>query len=251
MPRLPRVLTALVPLLAAGLVVAACSTPTSAQMPATAAGAQTRTTVTKLLVFVEENHSLDGMRAGMPYTYGLARTYGYAIGYHALAHPSLPNYIGIAGGQMYGVHDDALPPSHRLTGRSVFGQALSHGTTAAVYADSMPVRCDRSNSGDYAPKHNPWTYFAHERTVFRRDGMLLARTRHVTLLPGEKLETLSVRFRTVGDATLTGAVESFATTSEDIIVEVAASRITERGATRGDDKFNEAAMEDRKKEGYF
>src|SRR5690242_4389894 len=97
----------------------------------------------------------------------------------------------------------------------------------------------------------PSIYFAHEREVFRRDGMLLALTRHVSLLPGEELETLSVRFRTVGDATLTGAVESVAATCEDIIVEVAASRITERGATRGDDKFNEAAMEDRKKEGYF
>ena len=97
----------------------------------------------------------------------------------------------------------------------------------------------------------PSIYFAHEREVFLRDGMLLADTRHVTLLPGEELMTKSVRFRTVGDATLTGAVESVATTSEDIILEVAASRITERGATRGDDKFNEAAMEDRKKEGYF
>ena len=97
----------------------------------------------------------------------------------------------------------------------------------------------------------PPIYYSHKREVFRRDGMLLALTRHVTLLPGEETETLSVRFRTVGDATLTGAVESLATTSEDIIVEVAASRITERGATRGDDKFNEAAMEDRKKEGYF
>lgn len=97
----------------------------------------------------------------------------------------------------------------------------------------------------------PNIYFAHKRQVFRRDGMLLALTRHVSLLPGEELEELTVRFRTVGDATLTGAVESPAATAEQIIVEVAASRITERGATRGDDKFNEAAMEDRKKEGYF
>jgi sulfate adenylyltransferase subunit 2 len=97
----------------------------------------------------------------------------------------------------------------------------------------------------------PSIYFAHRRQVFRRDGMLLALTEHVTLLPGEELAELTVRFRTVGDATLTGAVESPAATAEDIIVEVAASRITERGATRGDDKFNEAAMEDRKKEGYF
>ena len=97
----------------------------------------------------------------------------------------------------------------------------------------------------------PSIYFAHKRQVFRRDGMLLALTRHVSLLPGEQLEETTVRFRTVGDATLTGAVESTAATAEEIIVEVAASRITERGATRGDDKFNEAAMEDRKKEGYF
>ena len=97
----------------------------------------------------------------------------------------------------------------------------------------------------------PSIYFAHKRQVFRRDGMLLALTRHVSLLPGEELEETTVRFRTVGDATLTGAVESTAATAEEIIVEVAASRITERGATRGDDKFNEAAIEDRKKEGYF
>jgi sulfate adenylyltransferase subunit 2 len=97
----------------------------------------------------------------------------------------------------------------------------------------------------------PSIYFAHKRQVFRRDGMLLALTPHVTLLPGEQLEEITVRFRTVGDATLTGAVESPAATAEEIIVEVAASRITERGATRGDDKFNEASMEDRKKEGYF
>ena len=97
----------------------------------------------------------------------------------------------------------------------------------------------------------PSIYFAHRREVFRRDGMLLALTPFVSLLPDEELEELTVRFRTVGDATCTGAVESPAITAEAIILEVAASRITERGATRADDKFNEAAMEDRKKEGYF
>ena len=97
----------------------------------------------------------------------------------------------------------------------------------------------------------PSIYFAHQRQVFLRDGMLIAQTPFVTLQDGEVLREMTVRFRTVGDATCTGAVESPATTAEDIIVEVAASRITERGATRGDDKFNEAAMEDRKKEGYF
>ncbi len=97
----------------------------------------------------------------------------------------------------------------------------------------------------------PSIYFAHRRQVFRRDGMLLALTPFVTLLPNEELEELTVRFRTVGDATCTGAVESPATTAEEIVVEVAASRITERGATRADDRASEAAMEDRKKEGYF
>ncbi len=97
----------------------------------------------------------------------------------------------------------------------------------------------------------PSIYFAHRREVFLRDGMLLALTPFVSLLPDEELQELLVRFRTVGDATCTGAVESPATTAAEIIIEVAASRITERGATRADDKFNEAAMEDRKKEGYF
>ncbi len=97
----------------------------------------------------------------------------------------------------------------------------------------------------------PSIYFAHKRRVFRRDGMLLAETDFVTLLADEEIEEITVRFRTVGDATCTGAVESAAATAEDIIIEVAASRITERGATRADDKFNESSMEDRKKEGYF
>jgi sulfate adenylyltransferase subunit 2 len=97
----------------------------------------------------------------------------------------------------------------------------------------------------------PSIYYSHRREVFRRDGMLLAVTDFVTVLEGEEVETMTVRFRTVGDATCTGAVESPADHPADVIAEIAASRITERGATRADDKFAEAAMEDRKKEGYF
>ena len=97
----------------------------------------------------------------------------------------------------------------------------------------------------------PSIYFAHHRPVFRRDGMLLAVSDFVTLLPDEEPETMLVRYRTVGDASCTGAVESSAANVHDIILEVAASRITERGATRADDRFTEAAMEDRKREGYF
>ncbi|HEX8834019.1 MAG TPA: sulfate adenylyltransferase subunit CysD [Abditibacteriaceae bacterium] len=96
----------------------------------------------------------------------------------------------------------------------------------------------------------PSLYFTHQRPVFERDGMLLAETDFVTIRPTEKPEPRAVRFRTVGDATCTGAVESPANSVEDIISEVAASRTTERG-TRADDKRSEAAMEDRKKAGYF
>jgi sulfate adenylyltransferase subunit 2 len=97
----------------------------------------------------------------------------------------------------------------------------------------------------------PAIYFAHRRTVFERDGMLLAQSDYVDLLPGEELVERMVRFRTVGDATVTGAVESTASTVDSIIGETAATRLTERGATRADDRISEAGMEDRKREGYF
>lgn len=97
----------------------------------------------------------------------------------------------------------------------------------------------------------PSLYFAHEREVFERDGMLYAVNAFVTLLPGESVRRELVRFRTIGDMTCTGAVKSTATTLDDVIAEVAAARLTERGATRADDRFTEASMEDRKREGYF
>ena len=96
----------------------------------------------------------------------------------------------------------------------------------------------------------PSLYFTHERLVFERDGMLLAQTEFLVPMAHEKLSERQVRFRTVGDATCTGAVESPASTLADIIEEVAAARTTERGS-RADDKRSEAAMEDRKKAGYF
>jgi sulfate adenylyltransferase subunit 2 len=97
----------------------------------------------------------------------------------------------------------------------------------------------------------PQIYFAHKRQVFRRDGMLMAVTEFLQPAEGEEVFDATVRYRTVGDATCTAAVASMASSIEDVITEVAASRITERGATRADDKFSEAAMEDRKREGYF
>ena len=97
----------------------------------------------------------------------------------------------------------------------------------------------------------PAIYFAHSREVFSRDGMLLAVSPAVEVLPEEEPFEAVVRFRTVGDMSCTGAVMSSAGDIDAVIAEVAVSRITERGATRADDKFSEAAMEDRKKEGYF
>ncbi len=97
----------------------------------------------------------------------------------------------------------------------------------------------------------PSIYFSHRRKVFRRDGMLMAESPHLSLLEGEELFEGTVRFRTVGDMTCTGAFESTAVTIPEIIDEVSTTRITERGASRADDKTAEAAMEDRKREGYF
>ena len=97
----------------------------------------------------------------------------------------------------------------------------------------------------------PDIYFSHQRKVFKRDGMWLSESEFNPTKSGEEVVEKTVRFRTVGDLTLTGAVESEADTIPKIIEEVAIARVTERGATRGDDRFSEAAMEDRKKEGYF
>jgi sulfate adenylyltransferase subunit 2 len=97
----------------------------------------------------------------------------------------------------------------------------------------------------------PSLYFSHTRPTFQRDGMLYAYREGQTLLPGEEIQDQTVRYRTVGDMTCTGGVLSTATTINQIVNEIAATRTTERGQTRADDKTSEAAMEDRKKAGYF
>jgi sulfate adenylyltransferase subunit 2 len=97
----------------------------------------------------------------------------------------------------------------------------------------------------------PPLYYAHRRQVFRRDGMLMAVNPHVTMLDGEEPFEAMVRFRTIGDATCTAAVESTASTVDDILAETSVARLTERGATRADDRISEAGMEDRKRQGYF
>jgi len=97
----------------------------------------------------------------------------------------------------------------------------------------------------------PSIYFAHERPVFERDGMLYAWRDGVELIDGEEVFSETVRYRTVGDMSCTGGVRSQAATLTEVVTEIAATRITERGETRADDRVTEAAMEDRKKAGYF
>lgn len=136
-------------------------TPTPTPSPTPAGG---HAVPTKVLTVVEENHSYTQATAGMPYLMGLASQYAYASAWSAVAHPSLPNYLGIVGGDTFGVSSDTeAVPSPKVGGAaSVFGQARATGKTAKTYADSMPASCSTAPSGEYAPKHNPWVYFGAE-----------------------------------------------------------------------------------------
>ncbi|MDQ3155349.1 MAG: alkaline phosphatase family protein [Actinomycetota bacterium] len=140
--------------------------PTTSDVPKVEAKAADDT-VTKVLVFIEENHSLEQMKSGMPYAFSLAQQFGYATNFVAARHPSLPNYIAIAGGSTYGIDSNDAPSSNRpVRGASVFGQAIKAGKTAKIYADGMPNNCRTSNGGDrYAVRHNPWVYFSAERAL--------------------------------------------------------------------------------------
>ena len=127
-------------------------------------------------------------------------------------------------------------------------------TPANTSASSPSPTGPNSTSGNTSkPKHLevPSIYFAHTRQTFTRDGMLYAYRPGQPLLPGEHPTTNTVRYRTVGDMTCTGAIRSTATTITQILNEIATTRITERGQTRADDKTTDSAMEDRKKAGYF
>ena len=131
------------------------STP-SATGDASTSGA----TVSKVMVIVEENRSVADVEAHMPYFVSQSRQYGTATDYHANQHPSLANYLVMAGGSIFGIADDEDPAAHPLTGPSVFTQMLESGRTAKTYAEAMPDTCALENSGSYAVRHNPWTYFA-------------------------------------------------------------------------------------------
>jgi phosphatidylinositol-3-phosphatase len=125
--------------------------------------------VSKILVIMEENHSTGQVfPGGMPYLWQLARRYVFATGWHAITHPSLPNYLAIFSGSAFNDPQDCSPgPGCTYPGPSVFGQALALGRTARSYEESMPQPCDHADSGEYAVRHNPWAYIPGEAAECR------------------------------------------------------------------------------------
>lgn len=133
------------------------------------------TGIDKVLVVMEENHSLTEMESGMPYLYSLAKQYGYATDYTAITHPSEPNYVAITFGSTMG---DTVDHSTAVSyaGPTVFGQALAAGRTARVYAESMPSPCLTTNASPYYVKHNPWPFAGNERTACQSGDVPLGTT---------------------------------------------------------------------------
>ena len=134
---------------------------------------------------------------------------------------------------------------------NLYNGRIKQGENVRVFPISNWTELDVWEYIDQEGLEVPSIYFAHEREVFGRDGMLYAWREGVELIDGERVMTETVRYRTVGDMTCTGGVRSRALTLEEVVSEIAATRITERGETRADDRVTEAAMEDRKKAGYF
>jgi sulfate adenylyltransferase subunit 2 len=143
------------------------------------------------------------------------------------------------------------PKNQRPELWNLFNTRLRQGENVRVFPISNWTELDVWQYIAEEQLELPPIYFAHERDVVRRDGMLYAISEFLQPREGEVAERLSVRYRTVGDLTITGAVESTATTLEHVVAEIAATRVTERGETRADDRASEAAMEDRKVQGYF
>jgi sulfate adenylyltransferase subunit 2 len=143
------------------------------------------------------------------------------------------------------------PKNQRPELWSIYNTRIRMGEHIRVFPLSNWTELDVWHYIDREQLEIPSIYFAHQRTVFERDGILLSDNEFITRGDDEPLQDISVRYRTVGDMTCTGAVESTAATISEVIAEIAATRITERGQTRADDRTSEAAMEDRKREGYF
>ena len=143
------------------------------------------------------------------------------------------------------------PKNQRPELWNIYNTRIRRGEHIRVFPLSNWTELDVWHYIDREQLEIPSIYYAHQRTVFERDGILLSDNEFITRGDDEPLQDISVRYRTVGDMTCTGAVESTAATISEVIAEIAATRITERGQTRADDRTSEAAMEDRKREGYF
>jgi phosphatidylinositol-3-phosphatase len=143
--------------------LSACSGAQADSAPAPTSGPATSTKAVppatggdKVLVIVEENRSVEEVANNMPFLMSQARTYGTATNFYAITHPSLPNYLALAGGSTFGIADDQ---GHDLEGPSLFGQMVAAGRSAKTYAEAMPTNCATRNHESYAARHNPWTLF--------------------------------------------------------------------------------------------
>jgi sulfate adenylyltransferase subunit 2 len=143
------------------------------------------------------------------------------------------------------------PKNQRPELWNLYNGRIKKGENVRVFPISNWTELDVWEYIDQEGLEVPSIYFSHERDVFKRDGMLYAWREGTELIDGEEIFSETVRYRTVGDMSCTGGVLSQASTLEEVVVEIAATRITERGETRADDRVSEAAMEDRKKAGYF
>jgi phosphatidylinositol-3-phosphatase len=157
--------------LLAGALLAGCSSGPGTTTPAAATSAPKTAAgyVRKILVIMEENHSIQQIfPSGMPYLWSLAQHYAYATDWSDVGHPSLPNYLAIFAGSAFNDPKDCAPaPGCTYPGPSVFGQALSRGETAKAYEESMPQPCDPGFVGEYDANHNPWVYFPSEAASCR------------------------------------------------------------------------------------
>jgi hypothetical protein len=173
--------TSLAALFASSLLTGLPALATSAPQPSTVAVLHP----VKVLTIVEENHTYDQMKSGMPYLWSQAQKYAYATHYQAITHPSLPNYLAIAAGSTFGVRDDKYPSSHPVKASTVFDQALAAGKSAKLYNESMPSNCNLTTASPYAVKHNPWAYFTPSRTACAKydvsTGSLLTDTKNNSL----------------------------------------------------------------------
>jgi hypothetical protein len=183
--RKPHRLVIATAILASATFATAATSVDASPAPSRAAAPRAAKAPTKVLVIVEENHSRAQMLSGLTYLNRLAtRKYAYARHYVAITHPSLPNYLAIAGGSTFGVTNDANPSSNGPKvgkARSVFDQAIARGYTAKTYAESMPSNCYGTSSGKYAVKHNPWAYFKSGRRNCAKYDVPMGRPNHGAL----------------------------------------------------------------------